>query len=403
MPNVQIDGTLNVDGTVFIPTGTTTSKVIPRVTSTDNAIVRFDGITGNVQNSNITIDDSGNIGSGTQSFNGFGGSGFKNYIINGSFEVNQKSSTLSSNNTNSFGVFMDMWKYANIGNTSNLDLSQDTITYNGTTYKALKAIAPTAITANVIYSVYTNIEDKIAYKLQNKVFTVSFLAEVNNAGNYSFNIRKLNDDSSVTTSFVKLIPLVVGVNKVEITVPANSANITSSNTINGRGLNICFGLWDSSVSNTAEGWVTGNFASHLNTFKWWNINGGYLKVAQFQLEEGSVATPFENRPYGLELSLCQRYLPVATGFYAGYAATNAEVYLSVGTDVKPRVPPTGILYQLGGNVYYTNNASAITNITFFAGDIDSNTLKINPTGAPLTSGQGVMVGLPKILFTGCEL
>ena len=26
-----------------------------------------------------------------------------------------------------------------------------------------------------------------------------------------------------------------------------------------------------------------------------------------QLEEGSVATPFENRPYGLELSLCQRY------------------------------------------------------------------------------------------------
>lgn len=31
---------------------------------------------------------------------------------------------------------------------------------------------------------------------------------------------------------------------------------------------------------------------------------------QVQLEEGSVATPFENRPYGLELSLCQRYYEV---------------------------------------------------------------------------------------------
>lgn len=44
---------------------TTTSQVIPRVTSTDNAIVRFDGSTGNVQNSSVIIDDSGNICIGT--------------------------------------------------------------------------------------------------------------------------------------------------------------------------------------------------------------------------------------------------------------------------------------------------------------------------------------------------
>jgi len=32
-----------------------------------------------------------------------------------------------------------------------------------------------------------------------------------------------------------------------------------------------------------------------------------VDIAQVQLEEGSVATPFEQRPIGLELSLCQRY------------------------------------------------------------------------------------------------
>lgn len=36
-------------------------------------------------------------------------------------------------------------------------------------------------------------------------------------------------------------------------------------------------------------------------------NGGWIDIAQVQLEEGTFATPFEQRPIGLELSLCQRY------------------------------------------------------------------------------------------------
>jgi len=36
-------------------------------------------------------------------------------------------------------------------------------------------------------------------------------------------------------------------------------------------------------------------------------NNGTLKVSEFQLEVGSVATPFEHRSYGEELARCQRY------------------------------------------------------------------------------------------------
>lgn len=40
-------------------------------------------------------------------------------------------------------------------------------------------------------------------------------------------------------------------------------------------------------------------------------NGSYsFDIGQVQLEEGSIATPFEQKPYGLELSLCQRYYQV---------------------------------------------------------------------------------------------
>lgn len=64
LANTQIDGTLTVDGTVFIPSGATLDGVVEKVTSTDNAIVRFNGVTGEVQNSGVIIDDAGNVGVG---------------------------------------------------------------------------------------------------------------------------------------------------------------------------------------------------------------------------------------------------------------------------------------------------------------------------------------------------
>ena len=71
LANTRIDGTLTVNGTVFIPSGATTTDIdtklstkVAKVTSTDNAIVRFDGTTGDVQNSGVIIDDAGNVGIG---------------------------------------------------------------------------------------------------------------------------------------------------------------------------------------------------------------------------------------------------------------------------------------------------------------------------------------------------
>ena len=41
-----------------------TSKIMQKVTSTDNAVVRFNGTTGKVQDSNVIVDDKGNVGIG---------------------------------------------------------------------------------------------------------------------------------------------------------------------------------------------------------------------------------------------------------------------------------------------------------------------------------------------------
>ena len=102
-----------------------------------------------------------------------------------------------------------------------------------------------------------------------------------------------------------------------------------------------------------------------------------------QLEEGPVATPFENRPYGLELSLCQRYYQQI--YKSGITHNNTYYYESaINLPVTMRVAPTatgtfnvtagnlGTLAIIGGSstavsVYnsasnWTTNVSATTNL-----------------------------------------
>lgn len=59
-----------------------------------------------------------------------------------------------------------------------------------------------------------------------------------------------------------------------------------------------------------------------------NNSDYYYDITDVQLEEGPVATPFEHRPYGLELSLCQRYFE--TSFNPGYSFASTPSTLQQG-------------------------------------------------------------------------
>ena len=74
--------------------------------------------------------------------------------------------------------------------------------------------------------------------------------------------------------------------------------------------------------------------------------GKIVKVAQLQLELGSQATPFEQRPIGVELALCERYYQKC-GVWHG-AANNATNWLgtaSARTSMRttPSIGATGVL------------------------------------------------------------
>lgn len=70
---------------------------------------------------------------------------------------------------------------------------------------------------------------------------------------------------------------------------------------------------------------------------------GTWTIGSVQLEKGATATPFENRLYGTELALCQRYYQKMTSLtVAGYTNSPSETYYSGTTSllVEMRATPT---------------------------------------------------------------
>lgn len=104
-----------------------------------------------------------------------------------------------------------------------------------------------------------------------------------------------------------------------------------------------------------------------------------VDLAQIQLEEGPVSTPFEYRPVAEELMLCQRYfeksfatwLPVRanngsgtciSSFTQAAPANSGQFAMTVGMLVQKRVLPTVVMYCPGntGNQVWNQTVGACT-------------------------------------------
>jgi hypothetical protein len=121
---------------------------------------------------------------------------------------------------------------------------------------------------------------------------------------------------------------------------------------------------------------------------------GPWTIGEVQLELGQVATPFERRPIGIEIILCQRY-------YQQIGSNTAYEFFSIGIGASTTIAYFGIRLQSTMRVAPTVNFSAYT--TFIgAGSISSITgifadsagpslLFFHITGTGMVTASGVML------------
>jgi len=113
-------------------------------------------------------------------------------------------------------------------------------------------------------------------------------------------------------------------------------------TNNGIGVRINFSIGSGSTfSGTAGAWASSNLWSTTGATSVVGTNGATFYITGVQLEVGSVATPFERRPFGTELQLCQRYFELlGVGRFLGRANSTSVIEGQLSFVVTKRATPT---------------------------------------------------------------
>jgi len=242
--------------------------------------------------------------------------GFRNRIINGDMRIDQRNAGVLVNPAVS-GYTVDRWTYFQPGHA--IQTPKGTIGQN-----AGSVTPPTGFTnylgftSTSAYSIL--VEDQFIIRQNIEGLNVSDLGwgTANaQAVTLSFWVR-----SSLTGSFggafqnhnrTRNYPFVFTINSANTweqkTVTVSGDTTGTWLTTNGTGITVTFNLGTGSTySATANVWNATQFVTApTGATSVVGTNGATFYITGVQLEKGTVATPFERRPFGTELALCQRY------------------------------------------------------------------------------------------------
>ncbi len=109
---------------------------------------------------------------------------------------------------------------------------------------------------------------------------------------------------------------------------------------------------------------------------------GTWTIGRVQLEQGSVATPFEYRPIGTELALCQRYNTVIAVADLGYSTATVNAGGVTFFPVPMRATPTLSANAVGNSNAGTTTTDTVsaTDFRYYAGVTAAGAYQINYSG-----------------------
>jgi hypothetical protein len=238
---------------------------------------------------------------------------FRNRIINGDMRIDQRNAGASVSTTTGGNYITDRF-FVQCQTNGNLTGQQSTTVPDSTFKNSLvatvsSAAAPIATGVNDITHRVEgfNVADFGFGAAGAQTVTVSFWARSSVTGTYSISFASVGSGSG--RWYVTTYSLTANTwTKITIVVPGDTSGTWNTTTSTGFQIYWSLGTGSTYQTSTLNSWQTGTnlFAATTET-AWCNNAGATFYITGVQLETGSVATPFERRPYGTELMLCQRY------------------------------------------------------------------------------------------------
>jgi hypothetical protein len=347
--------------------------------------------------------------------------GFKNRIINGAMVIDQRNAGAASANTIS-GYFLDRWQILQ-STTGKLIAQQNagsvTPPLGFNNYLGITSQSAYSVGAGDFYFIVQYIEGfntaDLGFGTANaKTITLSFQVYSSLTGTFGGSLRNATNNRSYP--FTYTVSSANTWTPVSVTIAGDTTG-TWVGATNGIGLQVIFGLGvGSTYSGTAGSWAGTNYISATGATSVVGTNGATFYITGVQLEKGSTATSFDYRPYGTELALCQRYLPVYQGSNGGFggvvgsgmAINTTQALVNYIFKVTPRTPPTGLTVTSSyfSGVLPNTGTTACTSLTFGDANFDGAVIVMSGMSG-LTSGYSTFARnnntAGQILFTGCEL
>ena len=288
--------------------------------------------------------------------------GRRNLIINGSMAVAQRATSVSNQSmTTQASPVCDRWRLRAINtDQATFDISQQNDAPRGVCSKSIKIdvnTAETALAADEIFWIAQTIEAQNCSDLGfgnsgASDLTISFYVKSNVIGKYTVYLYTQDPNRYITRTYT--IDTEGNWERKIIHIPGD----TDGNAINhdsGLGLKIYWYLLSGSDQKSADS--SQSWASHSNSGTAFgheaNIatsTNNYWQLTGVQVERGSNATEFENRSFGEEFALCQRYFVRMNGSTGGLSTndgalatlanwTDTAAYGPIFMPVEMRQPP----------------------------------------------------------------
>jgi hypothetical protein len=269
----------------------------------------------------IVLASDGTATAQLSSLNGGALAGARNRIINGDMRIDQRNAGAATANTIN-GYTLDRW-YVLQTTTGKLIAQQNagsvTPPSGFTNYLGITSQSAYSIISSDVFEIFQAIEgynfaDLGFGSASAKAVTISFWVRSSLTGTFGGALK--NSGGSRSYPFSYTISSANTWEQKTITISGDTSGTWL--TTNGIGAYVLFGLGvGSTESGTAGSWSGSNYSSATGATSVVGTNGATFYITGVQLEAGTVATPFERRSYGAELSLCQRYFE--TNYPTGYA------------------------------------------------------------------------------------